>query len=81
MRDRIDTLASFVNFGALSGFLMLHLSVLVRLGIRNPERRLLPHVVAPMLGIIIVLAVLSGMQRDALEIGFVWLAIGLACGF
>lgn len=81
MRNHIDTLASFVNFGALAGFLMLHVLVLVRLGIRNPARKIMSHIVIPVAGIVIVLAVFSGMQRHALEIGIVWLAIGLIYGF
>lgn len=34
MCERIDSLASFVNFGALCAFVLLHLSVLVKLGIK-----------------------------------------------
>lgn len=80
MRDHIDLLASFVNFGALSAFLLLHLSVLVRLGLRNPQRRTVPHVLVPLCGIVVVLAVFSGMHRTAVELGLVWLLIGLAYG-
>lgn len=80
LRDHIDLLASFVNFGALSAFLLLHLSVLVRLGLRNPQRRIVPHVLVPIAGIAIVLAVFSGMHRTAVEVGLAWLAIGLAYG-
>ncbi len=78
--DNIDLLASFVNFGALSAFVLLHLSVLVRLGLRNPQRRIVPHVLVPLIGIVIVLAVFSGMHRTAVEVGLVWLSIGLIYG-
>lgn len=80
MSEQIDTLAAFVNFGALTAFMMLHLSVLVRLGIRNPNRRLVPHVLIPLAGIAVVLAVLSGMQAQALEMGMLWLFLGALYG-
>ncbi len=81
MVDRIDLLASFVNFGALSAFLMLHISVFYRLGIKNPDRKLFPHIIVPILGIIIVSVVLLNLDKDALFIGVIWLVIGVLYGF
>ena len=80
MRNNIDTLASFVNFGALSGFLLLHVSVIVHLGIRGRSRNVIVHWAIPVAGIVIVLTVLSGMAPAALKIGAGWLAIGLIYG-
>lgn len=80
MKDHVDTLALFVNFGALAGFLLLHVSVLVHLGLRNPQRRFLPHVCVPVLGIVIVLAVFANMQHDALILGVIWTGLGVAYG-
>jgi len=80
MRDQIDTLASFVNFGALTAFLLLHVSVLVHLGIRGRSKQYFVHWCVPILGIATVLAVLSGMSHAALEVGLGWLAIGLVYG-
>jgi amino acid transporter len=80
MRDDIDSLASFVNFGALSAFVLLHLSVLVKLGIKGRSRRLFAHWLVPIIGIAVVLAVLTGMHKPVLEMGAVWLAVGLLYG-
>jgi len=38
MKNRLDDLASIVNFGALSGFLLLHVSVLAHFAVRQRSR-------------------------------------------
>jgi amino acid transporter len=80
MRNDIDVLASFVNFGALSAFLLLHLSVLVQMVWRKRSKRYFAHWCVPVFGIAVVLAVFSGMAPAALKVGFIWLAIGVAYG-
>ena len=80
MRNRLDDLATTVNFGALSGFLLLHVSVLVRFGIRDRSRRWFAHWLSPLLGIVVVLGVFSGMGGLAIRLGFVWLAVGVVWG-
>ena len=77
LRNAVDQLAAFVNFGALFGFALIHVCVLVHFA-RHPARRLLPHVVSPVLGIGVVGSILAGMNRDALILGTVWLVAGLA---
>ncbi|MDN6860620.1 APC family permease [Pseudomonas sp. CAN2814] len=80
MRERIDTLASFVNFGALTAFVLLHLSVLIRLGIQGRSRRWFAHWLVPIVGIAVVVTVLCGMDIHALTMGSVWLVIGVVYG-
>jgi amino acid transporter len=80
MKNRVDDLASIVNFGALSGFLFLHVSVLSRFGYKLRSRALVPHWAVPICGIIVVLAVFSGMSALALKVGFAWLAAGIIYG-
>jgi amino acid transporter len=80
MRNRLDDLALIVNFGALCGFLMLHISVLVEFGVKRRSGNWLAHWVTPLLGIIVVLAVLKGMSALALTVGLGWLAAGIAWG-
>ena len=80
MRNRLGDLATIVNFGALCGFLMLHVSVLVEFVWRRRSRRWLVHWVTPVLGIAVVLMVLSGMSRLALIVGSTWLAAGCLWG-
>jgi amino acid transporter len=80
MRNDIDILASFVNFGALSAFLLLHVSVLVHMAWRKRSKQYFVHWCVPILGIVVVLAVFSGMAPAALKVGGVWLVIGVVYG-
>ncbi len=76
LRQAMDQLAAFVNFGALFGFALIHVCVLVHFA-RAERRHVLTHVVSPLLGIGVVMAILSGMNHAALVLGTVWLAAGL----
>jgi amino acid transporter len=76
MRNLVDALASVVNFGALSGFLLLHISVLAKFAVGNRSRNWLLHWLVPLAGIAVVLAVFTGMSRIAMELGSSWLIIG-----
>ncbi len=80
MKNRLDDLASIVNFGALSGFLFLHVSVLAYFGIRRGSVAWIRHRLVPVCGIGVVLAVFSGMSALAVKVGVSWLAVGLAYG-
>ena len=80
MKDKLDDLASIVNFGALSGFVFLHVSVLARFGVRLKSRAWMRHWVVPGIGILVVLAVFSGMSALAVKVGVSWLAVGLVYG-
>ena len=80
MRNRLDDLATIVNFGALCGFLMLHVAVIVEFGVKRRSGRWLAHWLTPVLGIGVVLMVLAGMSALALTVGLAWLAIGVLWG-
>jgi amino acid transporter len=80
MRDQLDELANIVNFGALCGFLLLHISVLVKFGIKGRSPQWFVHWAVPLLGIVVVLAVLQGMSALAMTVGLLWLAGGVIYG-
>ncbi|WP_353164947.1 amino acid permease [Acinetobacter sp.] len=80
MQNKVDMLALFVSFGALAGFLMLHISVLVHLGIKNNNRLIYSHIIVPVLGIFTVLALFYCMHHDALILGMIWTLAGIAYG-
>jgi amino acid transporter len=69
MADKLDDLTSIVNFGALSGFLLLHVSVLAHFGVRGRSKAWFAHWMVPLLGIGVVLAVFSGMSALAVRVG------------
>ena len=76
MRNLVDELASIVNFGALSGFLLLHISVLAKFAIGQRSKNWAAHWLVPLAGVAVVLAVFTGMSRLATELGISWLAVG-----
>lgn len=80
MKNRLDDLASIVNFGALSGFLFLHVSVLAYFGVKRGSAAWARHWLVPICGIVVVLAVFSGMSALAVKVGTAWLAVGLVYG-
>jgi len=77
MRNRISELAIFISVGALTGFMAVHLSVLVRFG-RRAGRRWWSHLLAPLMGIAVILTILSHLSAMALAVGGGWLLAGLA---
>jgi amino acid transporter len=74
--DRVDDLTSIVNFGALSSFVLLHLSVIHHYFMRRRSGAWLKHLVFPLVGMTIILYVLYEMDRMAKLVGAAWLAIG-----
>ena len=75
--NRIDDLARVVNFGALSGFVLLHLSVMNHYLIRQRSGDWLRHLVFPLIGLTIILYVLYEMDRAAKVLGACWIALGI----
>lgn len=74
--QRIDDLTRVVNFGALSGFVLLHLSVINHFLIRQRSGDWVRHLVFPLIGLAIILYVLYEMDRAAKILGACWIAIG-----
>jgi hypothetical protein len=72
----VDDLAQIVNFGALTGFVLLHLSVISHHFIRRRSGDWLRHVVFPLTGLIIIVYVLYEMDRAAKILGACWIVIG-----
>lgn len=75
--NRIDDLTRIVNFGALTGFVLLHLSVINHYFVRQRSGEWLRHLVFPLLGLLIILYVLYEMDRAAKILGACWIAIGV----
>jgi amino acid transporter len=75
--DGITLLSTLVNFGALSAFLLLHVSVVVHYVVRHRSRNWWLHLVVPVLGFAILVYVVVNAQVTAQRLGFVWLLVGL----
>lgn len=75
--DAVDTLTSLVNFGALSGFIILHITVINFYWRRQKSRNVLSHLISPILGFIITSAIMYNMGLQAQKLGCLWIVIGL----
>jgi amino acid transporter len=76
MLDQLGLIFSLVSFGALSGFLMVHLAVLVHHGVRERSRRWVAHLISPATGFAIIAYVLINLDPLAQIVGSVWLTVG-----
>ncbi len=75
---QIDTISSLVNFGALFGFMLLHVSVVVHHVVKGRSRNWLLHLVVPLVGFLIIGYVLLNAAVEAKVGGIVWLVVGAA---
>jgi amino acid transporter len=73
----IGELASLVNFGAMTAFLLLHIAVIVHYVVRRRSGNLLMHLVVPVIGFIVLVAVVYNQNVAAQWVGGAWLALGL----
>ena len=73
---QIALISSLVNFGALFGFCLLHISVAWYYLVRQKSKNYLLHLVVPLFGLVIIGYVLVNADPLAKIGGAVWLAIG-----
>lgn len=76
-----ETIIKFVNFGALTAFMLLHIAVFVHFYIRKRRRtQVIRYLLFPLLGLLIVGYVWSGFDRVTFLFGGVWLLVGIVLG-
>ncbi|GGT82956.1 APC family permease [Streptomyces lateritius] len=77
--DGLDHLVSVVDIGALTAFVMLHASVVRWFAVRGADGppHWLRHVVMPVVGAGILVAVIVEAATSAQVVGVVWLGVGL----
>jgi amino acid transporter len=78
---RVDDLTRIVNFGALTSFLLLHLSVINHFFIRLRSGDWLRHVIFPLVGSAVIGFVLYEMDKSAKIMGACWIAVGIVYYF
>lgn len=76
--DKLELLTSMVSFGALLGFLLLHISVAMHFVVREKSRDWLRYLVSPIIGFAIIAYVLWNAEANAKIAGLCWLAVGCA---
>lgn len=77
--DGLDHLVSVVDVGALTAFVLLHASVVGWFAVRRMEGppHWLRHVVMPVVGAAILIAVIVEASVSAQLVGVIWLGVGL----
>ncbi len=73
---QIAVISSLVNFGALLGFLLLHVSVAVYYLGKKKSKNYLLHLVVPVIGFLIIGYVLLNADITAKVGGILWLVVG-----
>lgn len=76
-QSQMPVLTNLVNFGALVGFFLLHVSVINHFIIRRRSRDFMRHLAFPLIGLCVIGYVISSMDRLAIEVGCVWIALGI----
>lgn len=79
----LEGITRFVNFGALTAFMILHIAVFVYFFIRQRRRGLtgfVAYLLFPAIGLAIIAYVWSGFDWITYTFGFSWMAVGIALG-
>jgi amino acid transporter len=74
--QHLDDLTRVVNFGALTGFLLLHASVVNHYMRRGRSREWVRYLICPVAGFLVIAYVLYEMDIKAKILGACWVAIG-----
>lgn len=73
---QIGAMSSMVNFGALTAFCLLHISVMWYYMRVKRSRNYLSHLILPLIGFLIIFYVLINAGVQAQIAGLIWLVIG-----
>jgi len=74
---RLDDLTRIVNFGALTAFLLLHISVISHYVVRGRNHAWFRYIVMPISGFAVIAYVLIEMDAAAKIMGAAWIAAGV----
>ncbi|WP_010499687.1 APC family permease [Paenibacillus elgii] len=79
----LDFITKIVNFGAMSTYMLLNLSVVTHFFFKKKRRgfvNFIRYFVSPLIGFSVIAFIWSGFDRITYIIGFTWLAIGIVLG-
>lgn len=75
--SKIAALTSLVNFGALTSFMVLNLSVIIYYVIKSKSKDYFRHLLMPVLGFIVIFYVWINLDAASKTLGIWWLGIGV----
>lgn len=76
-QNKVADLAALINFGALSAFLILHLTVINYFILRKNSRDYFNHLFLPLLGLLVIGYVWLNLGDLAKKLGFIWICLGI----
>ncbi|MDO7908621.1 APC family permease [Paenibacillus sp. JX-17] len=75
--SHLSTLASLVNFGALTAFLFLHIAVVNYFLRKQKSKDYINHLLFPIIGFVVIGYVWLNLDAASKKVGLVWMAIGI----
>ena len=75
--DGLALIATLVNFGALTAFLVLNVAVIWYFIVKQKSRRWFVHLIYPLIGFFVLAAVMFNAREAAQTVGIIWLAVGI----
>lgn len=75
--DGLDIMASSINVGALTAFVLVHAAVFGYFVKKGREWKIIPHIVVPAAGALINIGILLMASPQAKLLGLAWLIIGV----
>lgn len=73
---QIEILTTMVTFGALTAYILLHVSVIVKFGVKGSSKQLFVHWISPIIGIAVLGYALISTNDLAKIVGVSWLVLG-----
>ena len=73
---QIEIMTTMVTFGALTAYILLHVSVIVDFGFRQKSKKIFMHWISPIIGIAILGYALLSTSELAKIVGICWLIVG-----
>lgn len=77
----MNLVAELMNFGGLSGFMLVNLSVIVYYYFRKKEKKFVRYFLIPGLGFLICFYLFINLSPLTLKVGFTWMALGVIYAF
>ena len=78
----MDAIITTINFGALTTFMFVNLSVIFHFFIKGKKRsgmNIIRYLIVPALGFLTVATLFISLQANAKIVGFIWLCVGFVC--
>lgn len=75
--DKIYILSSIINFGALTTFMILNVTVIIYFIYKKNSKMYFKHLIFPLIGIIVIGFVWLHLNQSAIIVGIAWIIIGI----